>query len=510
MGEFFAQLFSSVGFEPHGHCYLWQPDILWLNVLSDLCIAIAYYSIPLGLIYFVSQRRDLAYRWVFVMFGAFIFFCGTTHLIEIWTVWHGTYRFEGLVKAVTAGISVVTAAVLWPVIPTALALPSPKQLAQANHTLQTHLAERQRAEASLRASQQMFEQLFEFAPDAMILANTAGEIILINTQAERMFGYSRQDVLGQPIEIFLPERFRERHHQHRAHYMVAPRLRPMGEGLALSGRRKDGSEFPVEISLSPLRLEAEQFVVSAIRDLTERYRLEEELRRTETLVLLGKLATGVSHELRNPLATVTLLMDVLEEEVQQVPAGSSIMAESIAEIKIQLTRVQDLMQDYLSLARLASIQREPTEMGALVNDVAREMEPEARQHGVILHREGLVSLGQLALHANSFRRVLVNLMQNALEAMPQGGSLTLRGRQTDTQIQLEVTDTGIGIPAAECTLIFAPLYTTKPTGTGLGLYLVQEIVTAHGGEIAVQSEVGRGTTFTITLPRAYAEETHHG
>lgn len=123
------------------------------------------------------------------------------------------------------------------------------------------------------------------------------------------------------------------------------------------------------------------------------------------------------------------------------------------------------------------------------------------------HQEGLVSLGQVMLHANSFRRVLVNLIQNALEAMPQGGSLTLRGRQTDTQMQLQVSDTGIGMPAANCLLIFEPLYTTKPTGTGLGLYLVQEIVTAHGGEIAVQSAVGRGTTFTITLPRANVEET---
>ena len=141
MREFFTQLFSSVGFEPHGHCYLWQPDILWLNVLSDLGIALAYYSIPLALIYFVSKRQDLAYRWMFGMFGAFVFFCGTTHLIEIWTVWHGTYRFEAVIKALTAGVSVTTAVLLWPLIPAALRLPNPKQLVQANQELQTHLVE---------------------------------------------------------------------------------------------------------------------------------------------------------------------------------------------------------------------------------------------------------------------------------------------------------------------------------------------------------------------------------
>ena len=118
MLEFWQNLFSSRGFEPHGHCYLWKPEILWMHVLSDWFIALAYYSIPAALIYFIYKRRDIGYRWVFMMFGCFIVLCGTTHLMDIWTVWHGTYRLEGVIKLLTAVISVATAALLWPTIPT--------------------------------------------------------------------------------------------------------------------------------------------------------------------------------------------------------------------------------------------------------------------------------------------------------------------------------------------------------------------------------------------------------
>jgi len=153
MWEFTTHLLSSTGFEPHGHCYLWQSAILWLHVLSDLGIALAYYSIPLALFTFVAKRRDLAYPWMFVLFGAFIWLCGTTHLMNIWTTWHGTYRLEGVLKLLTAGVSVATAALLWPLIPAAVALPRPAQLAQANQALQEEKGHLEEANTLLKATQ---------------------------------------------------------------------------------------------------------------------------------------------------------------------------------------------------------------------------------------------------------------------------------------------------------------------------------------------------------------------
>jgi signal transduction histidine kinase len=210
----------------------------------------------------------------------------------------------------------------------------------------------------------------------------------------------------------------------------------------------------------------------------------------------------VAHELRNPLGAVFLHVDVLTEELAQPsPDSPEAVAEALAAIKTSLARVDDLMQDYLALVRVHTIQREMQDLGAAVAAWSREFQGVVAAHGVTLTMDGIDRLGPVAFHASTLRRALLNLVQNAAEAMPQGGTVTLAGQGTSDQVQLEVRDTGSGIPAERLTQIFEPLHTTKPGGTGLGLYLAQEIVTAHGGQITVESTVGQGTTFILTLPR---------
>ncbi len=241
-------------------------------------------------------------------------------------------------------------------------------------------------------------------------------------------------------------------------------------------------------------------------EMAERQRLEREAQRTAHFALLGRLAAGVSHEIRNPLAAIFLDVDLLEEECQHPgPDSPAALAESLIAIRTNLTRMDELVQDYLSLVRVANIQREPQDMGVAVQDWVAEMQAPAAARGVTVHTAGLTTLGQVTFHAGTLRRAVLNLMQNALDAMPQGGTVTLEGQGMATHVQLQVRDTGSGIPAARLAQIFEPLYTTKPEGTGLGLYIVQEIVTAHEGQITVESVEGQGTTFTITLPRAGGE-----
>ncbi len=175
MLEFLTHLLSSQGFEPHGHCYLWLPEIVWLHVIADACITLAYYSIPIALIYLIHKRRDLTYGWMVAMFGAFILLCGTTHVMNLWTVWHGTYRIEGLVKLLTAAVSVATAVALWPLIPTLIALPSPSQLAQANRALQAHIVERQQGEEALRKAHDELEMRVAARTRELLMANGALE-----------------------------------------------------------------------------------------------------------------------------------------------------------------------------------------------------------------------------------------------------------------------------------------------------------------------------------------------
>jgi signal transduction histidine kinase len=167
--------------------------------------------------------------------------------------------------------------------------------------------------------------------------------------------------------------------------------------------------------------------------------------------------------------------------------------------------LEDLVQDYLSLVRVGALQLTTEDLGAALQEWTPEFHALAAPRGVSLQIEGLTAVGFVAFHAATLRRAVLNLVQNALEAMPQGGTLTLTGGSTPTHVQLQVRDTGSGIPAAQHTKIFEPLYTTKPGGTGLGLYIVQEIVAAHGGQATVESVEGQGTTFTVTLPRAVGE-----
>jgi|RhiMetdeSRZDD1v2_1073273.scaffolds.fasta_scaffold35261_2 signal transduction histidine kinase len=221
----------------------------------------------------------------------------------------------------------------------------------------------------------------------------------------------------------------------------------------------------------------------------------------EHLAMLGRLASTLSHEIRNPLGALFVLIDVLAEELQQPAADHSAQVTQIlADMRTMLSRMDDLVQDYLSLVRLAELHLEPVELGAIVETYAQEMHKQCACRGITLRLEGLANLGQVHLHQNAFRRVLINLMQNAIDAMPQGGELTLCGQQADSWACLAVQDTGEGIPADQLSQLFVPFHTTKSDGTGLGLYVVREILAAHGGVITVTSTPGTGTTCLVMLP----------
>lgn len=239
--------------------------------------------------------------------------------------------------------------------------------------------------------------------------------------------------------------------------------------------------------------------------MAERQRLEREALQAEHFALLGRLAAGVSHEIRNPLGAVFLHVDLLAEELAQPsPDSSETIAEALAEIRTNLARVEDLVQDYLALVRVSTLQRDVQDLGAAVQAWETEFQQQPMARGVTFQLNGVATLGLVAFHTNTLHRALLNLVHNALEAMPQGGTLTLAGHSRPDQVQIEVRDTGSGIAAERLTQIFEPLYTTKPGGTGLGLYIVQEILRAHGGQVTVASQPGQGTTFTLTLPRAAA------
>ncbi len=263
-GRMFAWLkdlfIESHDFMPHGACFLWQKPILWLHVFSDALIALSYYSIPFALLYFVYQRTDLIYRWMFVLFGVFILLCGTTHLLNIWTVWHPDYWLAGWIKFATASVSVVTAVLIWPLIPRMLQLPSPSTLKES--------------EAYMRA-------IFDATPDAMLISDQHGMISMVNHQCEHLLGYAAEELTGQTIELLVPERLRAAHVMLREQYTAAPFARPMGMGRQVLALKKDHSEIDVDISLSPIMTEKGLFFASAMRDISQQKKIETALRASE-------------------------------------------------------------------------------------------------------------------------------------------------------------------------------------------------------------------------------------
>ena len=291
-------------FLPHGTCYLWDPKIVWLHVISDGLITLSYFCIPIGLIYLVRQRRDLPFNWIFWMFGAFIVGCGITHFMEIWTIWHASYLLAGIIKAGTAVISVITAIMMIPLIPKAIALPSPAQLRSANEGLQNEILEREQitlqlrdslrqreatlalladrqtaveelqlVEAALSESQGRLNAIIQSAMDAIIAVDGCWNVLIFNAAAEKMFGYTAVEAVGLSIQQFIPERFRPAHGSH---------IRNFGE--TGRGLRRDGEEFPLEASISQVETSGKKFFTVILRDITERKRAEEARERLAAIV----------------------------------------------------------------------------------------------------------------------------------------------------------------------------------------------------------------------------------
>jgi PAS domain S-box-containing protein len=641
--EILRKLFGSEGFMPHGMCYLWNTRLIYLHVISDSLIALSYFAIPVILVWFVRKRRSVPFSWMFGLFGLFIVACGSTHLMEVWNLWHGDYWLSGVIKAITAAVSVSTAILLVRIAPKVIGLPDLSDWVEANAALNQEVVKRRDIELELRTSEasyreqaelldlthdaifvrdmqdkivywnraaehlygwraaeacgqvarellqkrfpvplaeieadvrtmgswegeivhhsrngagivvssrwalrtnaagqavsilesnrditgrkdeeQKFRNLLESAPDAMVIVDRDGLVQIINAQTERLFGYSRDELIGKPVEILMPQRFHAQHVGHRSHYSESAKTREMGAGLELSGRHKDGTEFPVEISLSPLKTQGGTLISSAIRNVSDRRHAEEEIRKLNSVLRdrvaelnavnkeLESFSYSVSHDLRAPLRHIDGFTRILKEEyAAELPEDGIRYLDRVLEAA---NHMGQLVDDLLNLARIG--RREIAKQRVRLEDVVRqaiaELPPETSGRNI----EWLIEpLACAECDPGLMKLVFSNLLSNAAKftrtrenAVIEVGECESRGAPA-----YFVRDNGVGFDPKYADKLFGVFQRLHPQedfeGTGIGLATVQRIIRRHGGEIWAESETDCGATFFFTLGAQPDEQT---
>ncbi len=353
--------------------------------------------------------------------------------------------------------------------------------------------------------------VLDAAPDAMVVIDASGRILFANQQVTALFGYDREEVVGLSVDALIPERFRHRHAAHRRHYAESGHRRPMGSGLDLFARRKDGSEVPVEISLSPITDGGDALVAAAIRDVTDRRRVQIELQAARESADRANLAKSrflatASHDLRQPLQALGLLSGSLRRMVSE-PEVSDVLAHQDRAIGA-MSRLLNALLD-ISKLESGAIRPEITDftVAALFEELRQEFAGLAADKGLQLAIEPCAD----AVHSDPalVGQVLRNLVSNAIKYTRQG-FVRLRCLHEQAFVRLEVLDTGIGIPANQLPYICDEFYqvdvpsNTTRDGYGLGLSIVQRITKLLDLKLDVQSEIGRGSTFALTVPASNA------
>jgi PAS domain S-box-containing protein len=352
------------------------------------------------------------------------------------------------------------------------------------------------------AAEYRFRMLLESAPDSVVIVDSGGRIVLVNSQTENIFKYNRKELLQMDIAALVPERFRAVHEGHRLDYSAHPQVRPMGLGRELHGLRSDGTEFPVEISLSPLDTPDGRLVMSIVRDITDRTRMEEALRQSERLAAIGQMITGLSHESRNALQRSLACLEMLGRKLQDQPAAQRILQEAFR-AQTDLKQVYEEVREYAG-PMLLQRSKEPLERiwREAWNNLASQREGrQATLHEII---DGVDTT--LQLDPFRMQQVFRNLLENSLAACGDPAdiviSCTSSGASNGNALTVVVRDNGPGLNPEQEARLFEPFYTTKVKGTGLGMAIVKRIVESHGGQILVTHGAGPGLELTLVLPRS--------
>ena len=513
VGEFLSRVFAS-DFIAYGYSYLRQPSLTWVNVLSDSLIALAYFSIPFTLSHFVRRRSGQELRRPMFVFAVFMCACGTTHLLLVWNVWHSAFWLQGFVKAVTAMVSVATGIVAIRMAPLVFHIATPKELALVYETLNRETEARRVAEeklhlhaqAQLLASEDKLRLCFEGAPNGIISVSSDGRIVLVNRRMEEMFGYAREELLGQPLDLLLPERFRQILVTYRDGYFAAPSVRSLGAGIALMGRRKDGIEFPVEVGLSHVNTPDGPLAFGMVSDVSERAtaadelkRVNEELRRSCTE--LEQFAHVASHDLQEPLRMVTGYLQLIERRYgdRLDSSGKEFIEFAIDGARRMKTLIRDLLE--FSRAGTNAANFHEIDTAAILGNALHNLKTAIDETQALITCDPLpVIVGDPMLLTQVFQNLIANAIKFQADRSP---CIHISAEHQGADWIFSVRDNGIGIESRHLDRIFRifeRLHSIEEySGSGIGLAITKKIVERHRGKIWVESEPGAGSAFFFSL-----------
>jgi signal transduction histidine kinase len=479
-------LFSNY-FIPHGHCYLWKPGLVGLHIASDSLIALAYFLIPLELIYIVKKRKDIPFDWIFMLFGSFIICCGITHIMEIWTLWNPQYWLSGFLKAITATISLCTAGVVIYLIPKVLSIPSPDQLASANLALQNEITQRKEIQAQLTNLTLDLEQRVE---------KRTLELACIN------------------------QLLQQENYEH-----------------ALAQEALKASE-------AKLRHQTQQLEAA----LQEVKKTQTQLIQSEKMSSLGQMVAGIAHEINNPVNFIYANIPAISEYVKncleiiqlyQKHYSQPVLeiAERISEIdfdfircdsqkiinslKTGSERIKNIVKSLRTFSRLDEAEIKEVDLHENIDSTLMILSYRLKERQNRPAINVIKEYGQLPLiecYAGQINQVVMNILSNAIDAFEflEKHTELVSGQigysptiliQTflidDKTVRIHISDNGVGMSLEVVEKIYDPFYTTKPVGygTGLGLAISYQIIKSHQGCLLCTSELGKGTEFVIVIPR---------
>jgi len=500
--SFFAKLFDTSDFPARWHCGSWDTFLGVLHIASDLVIFAAYVAIPVVLVVFLRRRKDLPFPKVFWLFSAFIIACGFVHLVEAIIFYHPLYRVSGLLKLVTAVVSVATVGALIPTMPKALVLRSPEELK----------AEVERQTQALKQAEDRFRVVVENTQNAIVMLDSKMTIGLCNPAGERLFGWNEADLQGEHLSVLLPDETRPHHQKLVDNYMSSPVARPMGAARDLLARTKEGSLVPVEVGLMPVEVDDERFVIASLVDISTRRAAEEQqaqliaelqLKNEE----LEKFTRVASHDLQEPLRSIVSYAELLELKYAKDLDDKA--KSYLDHLTAGGRRMQALLNDLLAYARSQKTpEAKPIPLQEVFNTVVADLRLAVSDVGGAVelpdHFPAVVG-DEVNLH-----QLFLNLIGNGLKFARPGVPpvVAVDVELDEAWCTVRVADNGVGVPQSSRAQVFEPFFRLhgrdEVPGTGIGLAICKKIAQQHGGDIHIEDNDDGGATFVVRLPSAEA------